>query len=83
MTRPQTLQELSNDLTARVDEQKKLGSEYFFIETWELDSILRGEFLKPDDVDTTEKDLPAFDDTGDLSDVQIEMILMRDRGQIP
>lgn len=77
------LLELRGELSAFIEMAEAANNQYFHIETWQLKSVLTGEFLRPDDPDATAQDAGLFEDTGDLSNMQIEAILMRDRGEIP
>lgn len=78
---PHTLQELAEQLTLCVQMAESAGNKILFIETWAVKSLLVGEFLRPNDMESTSED-ETFNDTGDLSNTQIEMMLMRDRGEM-
>lgn len=79
---PQTLNELADDLSRRVAGAKKKRERLVMVEWWELDSILNGEFIKPDDPDATDED-KIFDDTGELSNEQLVALVHRDLGEMP
>jgi len=79
---PNTLQELTEQLALCVQMAESAGNECLILETWAVKSLLEGEFLRPADMEPTAED-KRFDDTGDLSNAQIEAMLMRDRGEIP
>lgn len=76
-----TLQELSEQLTLCVAMAESAGNQILFIETWQVKSLLTGEFLRPADMEPTAED-KTFDDTGDLSNEQIVARLMLD-GEMP
>lgn len=79
---PNTLQELAEQITLCVQMAESAGNEILHLETWAVKSLLVGEFLRPDDMEPTAEDR-LFEDTGDLSDAQIEARLMLDRGEMP
>lgn len=79
---PTTLNELAEELGRRVANAKSSGDKLVMVEWWELDSILIGEFVKPDDPDATHEE-HELGSTGELSNEQIAALVHRDKGQMP
>jgi hypothetical protein len=79
---PQTLNDLATDLSKCIAMADAVNNRYFFVETWEIKALITGELIIPNDPDATEEDR-TFDDTGELSNAQIAMMVQRDNGELP
>lgn len=65
---PETLLELIDNLTSRVKIANNVHNKYFFIETWELESVLSGALVAPQEPDGGDT---QFLDTGYLAQGQM------------